>query len=134
MGAEKDATLLRETYAAHQIFMNLGYQADEIFVGIMRGIGETVTGQLLQGRLCLIVQLKRGGRTFTLLIAPITPKQGKRFRKTWDDFARRGKRAASVAELDEMLYGSQVFARRDLLLRNMAEKGFSLDPQGAYFQ
>ena len=67
-GTARERFLLRETYAAHQIFMNLGYSADEIFVGLMRGIGETVTGEQMGGRFCLMVQLQRAEKTFTLLI------------------------------------------------------------------
>lgn len=128
MGSARERFLLREVYAAHQIFMNVGYDAAEIFIAIGPGIGETVTGEQIGGRLCLNVQLKRDNKTFTLMIATISEPEGKRFEKAWDAFARHGKRQASVAELDAMLYGSATYARLTELLLAMDRKGFELKP------
>lgn len=121
-----EAWLLREVYAAHQIFMNFGYQAGEIFIGRARSYGELLTGEQARGQLCLFVQLKCDERTFTVLIAAITKAEGERFLDAWNEFAVNGKRAASIAELDAMLYGSVVFQRRADLLYGLEAKGFRL--------
>lgn len=119
--------LVRETYAAHQILMSLGYDAEEIDVVLQPTI---VRGVPINP--CITVQLERAGRKFVIPISPAPDPIKDEFMAAWRAFAETGKRAATLAELDCMLYGSVVWQRKRDLLTALVLKGFSIKPVEAF--
>jgi hypothetical protein len=119
--------LVRETYAAHQILMTLGYDAEEIDVVIQPTI---VRGVAIDP--CITVQLHRAGKRFVIPIAPGPDPIRDEFLDAWRAFATTGKRAATLAELDCMLYGSVVWQRKRDLLTALVLRGFPVKPVEAF--
>ena len=77
--------LVRETYAAHQILMSLGYDAEEISVvtqpTIVRGVPINP---------CITVELKRGSKRLVIPIAPAPDPIREEFSAAWRAFATTG--------------------------------------------
>ncbi len=114
--------LCHECYAAHYILTNLGYEPDEIFVGVQPLLNSNPP---LQPH--AIVRLERDGRSFVLHLTPMDAEQAAEFDRAWRAFAE-AKPGMLIADLDRIVRRTWVWRERANLLAALVHKGFTLRP------
>jgi len=114
---------VRECYAAHTILTNLGYEPDDIYVGIV-----PVLNAAPSPATCAIVKLVRhDGEAFVYTVRDLAGDEIPEFKRKWLAFVA-DKPTMQRAELDAILHGSTVWARKTELLWTLAAKGFPIEP------
>jgi hypothetical protein len=113
--------LVQEAYAAHAMLTNLGFEPDEVFVGVQPVVNVNPPG------LCALVQLRAQGRVFTLPIDRVTREQSKWFLEAFKAFAA-DQPTMPRPILDQIMRESLMYARRREMLTALVAKGFKLRP------
>lgn len=113
---------VRDCYALHAIVCQLGFEPDEVFVGVV-----TVANAAPAPALCVVAQLQRGDKIFTLCVRDVTLAEAKRFQEMWRTFCH-DKPGISREELDALVHASPVWERKTELLWGLVAKGFDLEP------
>jgi len=113
--------IVHEGYAAHAIITNLGFEPEEVQACLRHIVNADPPGL----HACMLVE--REGRQFVFHIHAVTEEEGAAFQEAWLAFAE-AKPRMSRAELDAILYGSQVWRMREDLLWALVAKGFTPEP------
>lgn len=114
--------LCHECYAAHVLLTNLGFEPDEIFVGV-----QPVANVSPPGQPHAIVRLVRGRLSFVMHLCSLDLEQAQAFDRAWRAFAD-AKPGMPRTELDRIVYRTWVWRERANLLAALVHKGFTLEP------
>lgn len=106
--------IVHETYAAHCILTNLGFEPDEVFVEVRPVANTRPPGPHV------VVRLARGELTFVYHLHPVTPEETERFSRAWLAFVA-AQPSMPRADLDRILHSSQVWEQRATLLTALLE-------------
>jgi hypothetical protein len=117
------AALVREAYAVHYMLTNLGFEPAEV----QACIRTVANADPPEPYACVL--LERAGKQFVVHLQPVTEEQEALFQQAWLAFAE-AKRRMTRAELDALVTGSELYARRDELLWALVDRGFELRPGG----
>jgi hypothetical protein len=113
---------IRECYAMHAIMMQLGYEPDHVFI-----CTQPVLNVIPAGQVCAICRIDRGGKVFNYVIRALNGPEVPEFERQWRAFAE-SKPSMPRAELDRIVYGSTIWAKKTELLWALARKGFPIEP------
>lgn len=113
--------MVHEAYAAHTILCNLGFEPDDIEIGIAPVINTNPPGPHI------VVKLEREGRRFVIHLRPAPRRDQKVFLRAFRKFID-AKPNMDRAELDRIYYGSWIYKQRVALLEGLLLKGFELRP------
>jgi len=109
---------IEEMYAAHCVLWNLGFSPDELFVSTPNVLNGDPPG------LYATLTVQRGELRFIYNLPPrLSDASSRRFLRAWLAFAERGDRAPK-AELDRMVWRSEVWRRKAELAAALTVKGF----------
>lgn len=111
--------ILHEAYAAHAIITDHGFEPEEVQACLRHIVNADPPGL----HVCMAVA--RGGREFVAHIQAVTEEEGADFQRRWLAFAE-AKPRMSRAELDDIVYGTQIWELREKLLEALAAKGLTL--------
>lgn len=113
--------MVHEVYAAHAVYMRLGFLPEEIFVSVPWVLDATPPGHYA------VVTLRRGDLQFVYWMDPIANEsEGEAFCKAWSAFSH-AQPAMDRKVLDDIVLGSRVYADRVRFLSALTAKGFMFD-------
>ena len=115
--------LVHEAYAQHELFCQLGFDPEDIFVEVIN-----VANAVPTPGLCATVVLRKDGRECRYTIARVTSTQGRAFLDALRVFVTEDKARTPRAELDRIVKGSRAWGYRVECIACLQLKGFDVEP------